>query len=208
MKLNNFLLISTTVLALGVLGGTSANTFADETDENNAISSQQKSSPNISQSLADTANTYISFNEQRREFIVQDNLAKVVSPEEFNAVKAQLAATNAQINQATLTNPNTQVIAPDNTEYSIKGQNNMGVILKAGKTAIKFHWNYARIYLSKATLRTAVSVGVVVGGVYAPSRVVQVACGIAGLNVNKITSGIWFDYNYFTKVLPVNAGLQ
>ncbi len=45
-----------------------------------------------------------------------------------------------------------------------------------------------------------ITIPIDIGGVYAPAKIIQTACGIVGLNVNKI----WFDYNYVVR----NAGIQ
>jgi len=47
-------------------------------------------------------------------------------------------------------------------------------------------------------LRTGLQAGLLVAGYYIPSPQVRLACGLAGLAVNYITSGIGFDFNFYT----------
>lgn len=203
----NKLSILTVCFSATVLGGillfnTPVSADTTGTIENEIV--KQEPSKKIANSLEKIANPYISFSSSDNQFILDDSIKNVVTNNEFNMIEEQVIATNEAIKTSLQNDDYVTVKDPQNNEFTINN-----VLLKgADKTDIEFHWNYARIYLSKSVLKTAVGVGAVIGGVYAPAKIIQAACGIVGLNVNKITSGIWFDYNYAVGALVENAGVQ
>jgi hypothetical protein len=176
---------------------------ADTTKVSGQDSIKQNSNEIIPSYLEKIANPYVSFNTTNNQFVLNTNIKNVVTDSEFKSTEAQITATNNAIRKSLQSSDNVIVEDPKDNAFTITDSNN-NLVKAAGKTDIKFHWNYACIYLSKPTLKTAVAV---VGGVYAPAKIIQAACGIVGLNVNKITSGIWFDYNY-AAALVGNAGIQ
>lgn len=180
---------------------------ADTTKVSGQDSIKQNSNEIIPSYLEKIANPYVSFNTTNNQFVLNTNIKNVVTDSEFKSIEAQITATNNAIRKSLQSSDSVIVEDPKDNAFTITDSNN-NLVKAAGKTDIKFHWNYTRIYLSKSTLKTAVAVGAVVGGVYAPAKIIQAACGIVGLNVNKITSGIWFDYNYTVGALVGNAGIQ
>lgn len=85
-----------------------------------------------------------------------------------------------------------------------------------GVTKVTFHWNYARVYIARSMLIKGISaaVGAVAGmlaakfGVPFLSDVVtKIVSGFFGILIGElITSGIWFDLNYF--YVLSKSGLQ
>lgn len=194
----------------GVMVGTvllpATTVFAESNDT--ALNSSQNSSVDnvLEDDLVEISNNYIFFDNTINKFIIDNNLKTKINNDDFEKVSNQVDATNQNINLA-LTEANFD------TEVSISN-NGVDEILKyslsrgAGKSYVTYHWNYARIRISAGALRGALSVGFAIGSVYAPAKVVQAACAVAGLGTGQIKHGIWFDYNYFTGIFLGRAGLQ
>ena len=73
-------------------------------------------------------------------------------------------------------------------------------MFSVGSTYIEFYWNFVRIYIDAKLINTAISLGLGIGSVYVPAKLVQaalVAAGIINSNYPLISDGIWFDYNYY-----------
>ena len=73
-------------------------------------------------------------------------------------------------------------------------------MFSVGSTYIEFYWNFVRIYIDAKLINTAISLGLGIGSVYVPAKLVQaalVAAGIINSNYPLINDGIWFDYNYY-----------
>jgi len=195
--------------AASILGGVSLINESVSADSLNQPQNTlvSNSDTGISDHLVDVVNSYVSFNHDMNKFVLDKNVKHVVTVHELNLIKDQINTTNKAISKSLTGTNDVTVVDSDNNEFKINDGQNMS-ISGAGKTDIVFYWNYARIYLSKGTLQTAIGAGAVVGGVYAPAKIVAAACGIVGLSAGHITSGIWFDYNYFVGVLVGNVGLQ
>lgn len=77
----------------------------------------------------------------------------------------------------------------------------------AGHNGIEFHWNYARVYISKGTLQT-LGGGLTLGGIWIPHPVISKVAASLGFVVSLAPNGIWFDYNYAIGTLTGNYGWQ
>ncbi|EUJ30644.1 hypothetical protein [Listeria cornellensis] len=180
---------------------------ADETSEN---TTHERIADVIALTDADTllAGEYISFNTAINQFVIDNAITNVLSPEKIKLIEEHVNLTNNQINE-TKTDLTTVVTAidPSGNESTL---NNVRVARAAGVNSVSYHWNYARIKIKASSLNFAVQSGFAIGSVYAPARIVQGACAVAGvgLGLNSFKNGIWFDYNYLVGVLCGNAGKQ
>lgn len=158
----------------------------------------------LSEKTQEIANKYIQFNKQKNEFIIQNDLRTHLSNLEYQLVTKQVKETNNQIHLAVKDNSNIEIIIvdTDGTQEILASQLGRAY----GKTAIKFYWNYARVWLSRGTLNN-IGTGLAIGGVVIPHPVIKAAASIAGIVLGKASNGIWFDYNYYC-YLVLAAGIQ
>ncbi|EUJ44019.1 hypothetical protein [Listeria fleischmannii] len=195
--------VSTLVLTPFVF---TTSAFAAEYTQDYGIMSQNTSVEEVVLTDMDTiiAGKYISIN-QENLFVLNPNISQELTSEKVALVQNQISQTNKYIEAAKQDTQNTStIISPSGQESLIQS----GLLRGAGVNSITFHWNYARIKISAGSLRNALLVGFTAGSVYAPAKIVQLACGIAGIGTTSIKNGIWFDYNYFVGVLTGNAGKQ
>lgn len=217
--MKNKLLKSSLILISGfVLGGASLPVstlvFASETEQAVNINSNHVQSnydttelnTEIVNEVAFIAEQYIHFDATLGVFILDNAIENVLSEVDINQVVAQVNATNNQLQASkTEVNNSTQINAvdPSGTEYVVKPVFSRG----EGTTSVTFHWNYARVKLSLTSIKNIGS-GMSVGGLFIPHPIVSKACSLLGIAIGRVTSGIWFDYNYFNGILTGNAGWQ
>ena len=81
-------------------------------------------------------------------------------------------------------------------------------MFSVGSTYIEFYWNFVRVYIDAKLINTAISLGLGIGSVYVPAKLVQaalIAAGIINSNYPLVSDGIWFDYNYYYGALVATA---
>lgn len=185
--------------------GPAASVYADETNENNV----EENIPTVdvlTDADVSVADQYISFNAESDQFVIDYSLVNVFSSEKVKLIEDQVNLTNNQIKES---KPDLSVVVsavdPSGEESRL---NASGLLRSAGVNSITYHWNYARIKIKAGSLKTALAVGFTIGTVYAPARIIQLACGLAGLSTSNIKNGVWFDYNYFIGALCGSAGKQ
>ncbi|MBC1274036.1 hypothetical protein HCA78_15060 [Listeria booriae] len=196
--------ILATTLVLASLGP-AVSVYADETNQNNAESNVSNVDVLTDADIL-AAGQYISFNTDSGQFVIDDSIMSAFSSEKVKLVEEYVNLTNNQINESkTDLSVVVSAVDPSGQESRL---NSSGLLKSAGVNSITYHWNYARIKIKAGSLKTALAVGFTIGTVYAPARIIQLACGLAGLSTTSIKNGVWFDYNYLTGVLCGNAGKQ
>ena len=81
-------------------------------------------------------------------------------------------------------------------------------MFSVGSTYVEYYWNFIRVYIDAKLLNTAISLGLGIGSVYVPAKLVQaalIAAGIINTNYPLISDGIWFDYNYYYGAIMATA---
>ncbi|MBC1474979.1 hypothetical protein HB852_10150 [Listeria grandensis] len=200
----------TPILATSLVLASFAPTTVAHAEENVKTSAEESVLELVVLTDADVlvAEEYITFDVASNQFVLDNAITNVFSPEKVTLIEEHVNLTNNQINE-TKTDLTTVVTAvdPSGNESAL---NNVRVARAAGVNSISYHWNYARIKIKASSLNFAVQSGLAIGSVYAPAKIVQGACAIAGvgLGMNSFKNGIWFDYNYLIGVLCGNAGKQ
>lgn len=183
---------------------------------NTALATATENTINTSSSQTDTnflsdidikqIDKFINFDEFNAEFTLDLAVQNIIGVQKLNEVQNIINETNKQISSAKNDKKAGTIWAetPDGTEITITSTQTRAY----GKNDIKFYWNYARIWINAGTLRNAVKVGFAIGSVYAPAKIIQAACAIAGIsNLKNIKNGIWMDYNYIGQVIN-RVGIQ
>lgn len=195
------------ISSVAILGISTISTNSCISVNASSIDTEQISTSQLSNRVVDISDRYINFNNRTNQFYVDDSLHQQLTSVEYQSVIVQVKNTNEQISLAISddkdVNTDISVVDPNNGEMTLITQYGRA----AGKTAIKFYWNYARIWIKAADLRNALQVGFAIGGVYAPTKAIIAAMSIAGIAANNIKNGIWFDYNYYAGSV-LKAGQQ
>lgn len=101
-------------------------------------------------------------------------------------------------------NQQVNVVDSNNNEtYTVKP----AMTRSYGVNSVSIHWNYAKVKINAGTLYYAVQSGFAIGSVYAPAKIVQAACAVAGVVGPHYRNGIWIDLNYYSGFL-IKAGIQ
>ncbi|EEO3350038.1 hypothetical protein G5912_000406 [Listeria monocytogenes] len=150
------------------------------------------------------AEKYITFDSPLKQYKVNPSIGSEMTTEKIEAVNKQVAETNNLLTLAT-NDSSTNVIAvtPEGKETVVK----RGLLKGTGVNKVTYHWNYARIRLSKNTVRT-MGVGLSKAGIWLPLKVVSKVCASLGVGTGFVKHGIWFDYNYFSNLLLTGYGWQ
>lgn len=159
------------------------------------------------------ANKYISFNSEKQEFSLNNNIRYELSNLDIIDISNKIATTNKQLKEI-IKNVNGDVslfaVDPDGHKIALSPS-----MRAAGKNAVEIHWNYARIYLSKNSVNNIIAggtggLGALVGLIPGVGIGITVAVGIvlAIVGRQEVKNGIWFDYNYFTGIWTNNWGWQ
>lgn len=150
------------------------------------------------------ASKYITFDNSSKSFLLSTTINAEMPLEKISIVKQQLVATNKYILMARKdSSTNTVAVSPDGEESLVK----RALLKGAGVNSIKFHWNYARVKLSKNTVRN-IGRGLTLGGIWIPHAVVSKVCATLGVGISSVKHGIWFDYNYFSNLILHKYGWQ
>lgn len=189
-------------LTLGTIFTSPIIANADVATEKNTNFSNDQT--NISQNIVNKSNPYISFNKSTNKFTIDSTLKSIINSKDYKNVTNQVKMTNQQLEVAI--NDNETTIRVSDTDGSTINLYNP-TTRKAGKNDVDFHWNYARIYLSKQTVNN-ISTGVTIAGIWIPAARVADVLATLGVIGSTVKNGIWFDYNYAVGVLVGNYGWQ
>ncbi|MBC1353509.1 hypothetical protein HB837_13750 [Listeria innocua] len=150
------------------------------------------------------AEKYITFNSELKQYVVSPSISTELTYEQVEAIKLQVEKTNEQITLAKKDSTiNITAVNQNGNEEVVKRT----LLRGAGVNSIKFHWNYARVKISKSTLQN-IGTGLTLGGIWIPHRIVAGVCASLGVGISKAKSGIWFDYNYFSNLVLTGYGWQ
>ncbi|EAE6687546.1 hypothetical protein BG028_14855 [Listeria monocytogenes] len=146
-------------------------------------SEYQQKDDNFDANLTETdtriAERYIAFNSELKQYVISPAINTELSKDKVAIIDSQVEITNKQINLSQKdSNINITAVNPKGTDEVVKNT----LLRGAGVNSIKFHWNYARVKISKSTLKN-IGTGMTLGG-------------------------IWFDYNYFSNLLLTGYGWQ
>ncbi|MGT2682511.1 hypothetical protein [Streptococcus porci] len=186
---------------LAILGITISPLVFSSVPATQVLADENTETVNVSRTLTESetqlVDQFVTIKDNRFVLNEENTLSKEV---EYLA-KLQIADTNFKISQAEreegiFTNSYNKTIGT--TELLFRSP---------GKNAIEFYWNYVRIYIDANNLSLALQAGFAIGGIYAPSRAVEIACALLGIGSSQIKDGIWFDFNYLWGGVN-NAGFQ
>ncbi|EAF9900840.1 hypothetical protein A7B70_14785 [Listeria monocytogenes] len=150
------------------------------------------------------AEKYISFSSELKRYVISPEINNELSKDKVTLIDSQVEITNEQINLSKKdSNINVIAVNSNGNEEVVKKT----LLRGAGVNSIKFHWNYARVKISKSTLQN-IGTGMTLGGIWIPQRLVAGICSSLGVGISKAKSGIWFDYNYFSNLLLTGYGWQ
>lgn len=156
------------------------------------------------------ADKYISYNSEVNQFQLDRSIEFVMDANQVQVVENYINETNKQL-QLSESNKKDEVYAISPSGEADRVNPSPKMMLKsAGVTRVDYHWNYCRIKISAGALKFAMGSGIAIAGIYAPARIVQAACAVAGIGVStvNIKHGVWFDYNYFAAIFLGKAGKQ
>ncbi|MDZ5760639.1 hypothetical protein RAK27_18520 [Carnobacterium maltaromaticum] len=195
------LLLSVTALSLSV----PSVTYASESLGNQPENSMESGITSIlTDSDVSVANAYVHFDESLNSFIVDDSIYNALSLDTINQVINQVSQTNIQLQNAKSDKSvTTFAVDPAGNQTTVS----MSLSRGAGTTSVTYYWNYARVRLSLNSIKNMGTV-MSVGGLLIPHPIVSKACSLLGIGIGRVTSGIWFDYNYAIGVLCGNMGWQ
>ncbi|EHC6329170.1 hypothetical protein JSZ18_001657 [Listeria monocytogenes] len=171
-------------------------------------SEYQQKNDNFDANLTETdtriAERYIAFNSELKQYAISPAINTELSKDKVAIIDSQVEITNKQINLSQKdSNINITAVNPKGTEEVVKNT----LLRGAGVNSIKFYWNYARVKISKSTLKN-IGTGMTLGGIWIPQRIAAGVCSSLGVGISKAQSGIWFDYNYFSNLLLTGYGWQ
>lgn len=217
--MKNTLFKSGLLLICGVLlGGASlpagAVVFASETEQNitktsSVVQSDMGTTELVTEIVDEVsiiANQYIHFDANLGIFVLDNAIESVLSEADIAQVVIQINETNSRLQTSKIESDmgtKVSVVDPSGIEYVVNPVFSRG----EGTNSVTFYWNYARVKLSLTSIKNIGS-GMSVGGLFIPHPIVSKACSLLGIAIGRVTSGIWFDYNYFNGILTGNAGWQ
>lgn len=165
-----------------------------------------QTSAEMSQTLVDVANDYVTYNVSLKKFVVSEDLAKTVTILDYTLVKNQVESTNDFISEE-IKNGTQNFVVKDanNLSHFVQVDNFdsiMGVNLSAGRNDIQVHWNYVRIFIDKSNLNKYKNIGSGAlgaavgarGGV--PGAVIGSVVGGVIAEFTHFDNGMWFDFNF------------
>ncbi|HAK9954104.1 TPA: hypothetical protein H3N68_003016 [Listeria monocytogenes] len=192
------LLSSSLALPTTALASTSEQMVQDHQQEETFSESALTELDNL------TAGKYITFDSSLKQYKVNSTIGSEMTPEKIEAVNKQVAETNNLLALAKKdSSTNIIAVTPKGEETVVK----RGLLKGAGVNRVTYHWNYARIRLSKNTVRT-MGAGLSIAGIWLPLKVVSKVCASLGVGTGFVKHGIWFDYNYFSNLLLTGYGWQ
>jgi len=205
MKLNKtIILCSTLIMTAGILptkalastGTDSSTTFSSQV---NTVNSKQKIITDLN-----SLDPYIKVQDNQFKLVLPENV--VVSSEIKQEAQEQIDKQNSIIlqNHATI-DPETKTATITVNNEAGSNTSRFNILAKSkyheGVNKVSVHWNYARIWIKKSTLKMAVTAGVSIAGIWVPSKVVKTALAALGIGAQTIRGGIVFDVNYFGSIV-------
>jgi hypothetical protein len=162
-----------------------------------------------SQNIVSQTGTHYANNESQFDYLteyvdVKDNKFVLnipadvpMSDADIATVRVILAESNERIQEANLTIDEDTLTAKTQTRFT-RG---------FGKNHVEFHWNYARVWLSKGTIHN-IGRGAAFAGIWIPEPIVSKVCASLGFVASLTPNGVWFDYNYSGGILLGRFGWQ
>jgi len=205
MKLNKtIILCSTLIMTAGILptkalastGTDSSTTFSSQV---NTVNSKQKIITDLS-----SLDPYIKVQDNQFKLVLPENV--VVSSEIKQEAQEQIDKQNSIIlqNHATI-DPETKTATITVNNEAGSNTSGFNILAKSkyheGVNKVSVHWNYARIWIKKSTLKMAVTAGTSIAGIWVPSKVVKTALAALGIGAQTIRGGIVFNVNYFGSIV-------
>ncbi len=149
---------------------------------------------------------------KNNQYVIQIPKGVKVDPDLLKRATQQVQKTNEQLKTTpVIIDPSTKsamyTLPVSQEPQDPSGSNTEDIDLERGRkkgvTKISFHWNYARVWLSRNATRAAAIGGIAVAGYYISGGLVAGAAGALGYYAGLIPGGIRFDYNYYARVRNV-----
>lgn len=193
MNVKKIIATSATGLMLGGIPLASGTMVVSANEVNTQTETTQQRG--LSEHTQATADKYIHFN--GTVFVLSDDAKTELVGAEFNQVQAQVKNTNSHLLAFTEDDKlmNNITVVDTNGEQPDLSNN---LARRFGKNDVKVYWNFIRVWINARELRTGLQMGLYTAGYYIPVPQLKFACGIAGIATNYISSGIGFDFNFYT----------
>ncbi|MBM5696260.1 hypothetical protein D8Y04_13785 [Listeria seeligeri] len=181
-----------------------ANNTVPQVNTENQSKTVGNTLTNMETTLADK---YVSYNEETKSFELSPSIGIVMPVDRVKLVESYVEETNKQLRLAeNNVDEEAYAVTPSGDVSSVSNGSKI-MLYKAGVTRVDYHWNYARIKISRNAVR-AIGTGMTVGGIWIPHAVVSKVCATLGVGISNVKHGIWFDYNYFSNILLTGYGWQ
>lgn len=137
-------------------------------------------------------------------YSINDKAIVELTPVEYNKIKLVVSNTNQLIQEF-----NNNLTSAEAEEIEILSpQESQSVMAKAayieGVTKVTFHWWGIKILISKTDVNKAIWVGITVGGIWIPSRILtSIAAGLGIFGAQPIPGGIYIDQYWVAAVGPI-----
>jgi len=205
MKLNKtIILCSTLIMTAGVLP---TKALASTGTDSSTTFSSQVNTVNSKQTIITDLNSldpYIRVQDNQFKLVLPENV--VVSSEIKQEAQEQLDKQNSIVlqNHATI-DPETKTATITVNNETGSNTSKFNILAKSkyhqGINKVSVHWNYARVWIKRSTLKVAINSGVNIANIWIPSKVVKTALAGLGIGSLAIPGGIVFDVNYFGSIV-------